>query len=254
MARRRLAGKTLLGGLTWAWAAVAVAPAHAADDPADWPTYNHDAKGWRCNPAERTLGPANVGRLVERWRFPAPGDAEEVGVVHATPAVVAGEVYFGTATYPAVHKLDVRGRPVWTYRNPARKPALPPARAADTRAKLRFATSEAGFMASPLVADGAVFIADVAGWMYCLDAATGAERWKVNTRAAPTRSTSSWPRRSAPTVRWSSPAAPSNKRWPEASSTPAAPAGASSSPWTLRTAGSCGNTTSARRRSRSIRR
>jgi len=33
------------------------------------------------------------------------------------------------------------------------------------------------------VAGGAVYFADTGGWIYCLDARTGAERWKVDTRA-----------------------------------------------------------------------
>src|SRR6266576_2667922 len=69
----------------------------AAVSPADWPSYNHDASGWRFNPAEKTLGPGNVGKLVEKWRFPTAGSTQTVGVVHATTSVVAGEVYFGAA-------------------------------------------------------------------------------------------------------------------------------------------------------------
>src|SRR5215831_16553456 len=42
-----------------------------SSDRADWPMYNHDPAGWRFNPAEKTVGPANVGKLVEKWRFPA---------------------------------------------------------------------------------------------------------------------------------------------------------------------------------------
>jgi len=76
-----------------------LAALHAADTE-DWPTYNHDALGWRCNSAEKTLSPANVGRLVETWRFPAAGAKETIGAVHATPAVVDGEVYFGTGPFP----------------------------------------------------------------------------------------------------------------------------------------------------------
>ncbi len=38
-------------------------------------------------------------------------------------------------------------------------------------------------MSSALVADGAVYFADTGGWIYSLDAATGAERWKVDMRA-----------------------------------------------------------------------
>src|SRR5690242_15231135 len=107
------------------WLAM-LAPGARGADPADWPMYNHDPAGWRFNAAETTLGPANVGRLVEKWRFPAADSKETIGVVHATPTVVAGEVYFGTATFPAFYKLGPDGRLRWVYRNPARKADLPP--------------------------------------------------------------------------------------------------------------------------------
>lgn len=158
-------------------------PRAVAGDPADWPTYNHDVAGWRYNPAERTLGPENVGRLVEKWRFPAAGSAETIGVVHATPAVVNGEVYFGTATAPAFYKLGRDGRQIWVYRNAARRPALPAGDGAPRTDKLRGAAAEGGIFSSALVHDGVVYFADVNGWMYGLDAATGREVWKVDTRA-----------------------------------------------------------------------
>lgn len=84
---------------------------------ADWPMYNHDPSGWRFNPVEKTLGTHNVGKLVEKWRFPASDAKDTIGVVHATPAVVNGEVYFGTATFPAFYKLDKDGKLLWMYRN-----------------------------------------------------------------------------------------------------------------------------------------
>src|SRR5438128_1664457 len=160
-----------------------IAQTGAAVSPADWPSYNHDASGWRFNPAEKTLGPGNVGKLVEKWRFPVAGSKETVGVVHATPSVVAGEVYFGTATEPAFYKLAPDGTLRWVYRNPARKFVLPTTEGAPVTEKLRDAVSRAGIFSSALVADGAVYFADVGGWMYCLEAATGAERWKVDARA-----------------------------------------------------------------------
>jgi outer membrane protein assembly factor BamB len=150
--------------------------------PADWPMYNHDAVGWRFNPAEKTLGPTNVGKLVEKWRFPAADSKETIGVVHATPSVVAGEVYFGTATFPAFYKLGPDGKQLWVYRNPARKAVLPPGAGAPITDKLRSAASDAGIFSSALVAGGAVYFADTGGWIYCLDAKSGKERWKVNTR------------------------------------------------------------------------
>jgi polyvinyl alcohol dehydrogenase (cytochrome) len=80
------------------------------DDPADWQMYNHDVLGSRHNPFESVLTPATVGGMVELWRFPAEGSGEEVGVIHATPSVVGGEVYFGTATAPSFYKLAADGR------------------------------------------------------------------------------------------------------------------------------------------------
>jgi outer membrane protein assembly factor BamB len=151
---------------------------------ADWPMYNHDLAGWRFNPAEKTLGTANVGKLVEKWRFPAANSKETIGVVHATPTVVAGEVYFGTATFPAFYKLAPDGTLRWFYRNPIRQAVLPPNDGAPITEKLRGAASEAGIFSSALVADGSVYFADTGGGIYCLDTETGHERWKVDTRAA----------------------------------------------------------------------
>ena len=152
-------------------------------DPADWPMYNHDAVGWRFNRVENVLSPSNVGQIVEKWQFPPRDSQETIGVVHATPSVVGGEVYFGTATFEAFYKLDASGRQKWVYRNPARTPVLPPASDAPITEKLRGAASEAGIFSSALVLNEAVFFADTAGWVYCLDSETGAERWKLDTRA-----------------------------------------------------------------------
>jgi outer membrane protein assembly factor BamB/dienelactone hydrolase len=176
----------LLGGLGLALPGVRgePAPGKPAITEADWPMYNHDRAGWRFNPAEKTLSPANVGKLVEKWRFPAAASKESIGVVHATPTVVAGEVYFGTATFPAFYKLDGDGKQCWVYRSPVRKPVLPPTDGAPITEKLRGAASEGGIFGSALVMDGAVYFADISGWMYCLDAQTGAERWKVDSRAS----------------------------------------------------------------------
>jgi outer membrane protein assembly factor BamB len=151
--------------------------------PADWPMYNHDSAGWRFNSAERILSPSNVGMIVEKWRFPAAESKETIGVVHATPTVVEGEVYFGTATFPAFYKLAPDGMLRWVYRNPARKSVLPPTGGGPITDKLRGAASDGGIFSSALVADGAVYFADTGGWMYCLDANTGKERWKVDSRA-----------------------------------------------------------------------
>ncbi len=160
------------------------APAQA--DPADWPMYNRDVVGWRFNSAEKSLGVANVGKLVEKWRFPAEGSNQIVGVIHATPSVVNGYVYFGTATEATFYKLTPDGKLRWSYRNPEYQPIAAPTDAAapgDTTDKLRFRGSEQGIMNSALVTDDTVYFGDIGGWIYALDRQSGAERWKINTRA-----------------------------------------------------------------------
>src|SRR5687767_7786077 len=98
---------------------VVTAVAQAQADPNDWPMYNGDVLGTRHNAAEQTLDKSNVGRLEEKWRFPAKGSDQEVGVIHATPVVVNGYVYFGTATMePTFYKLAPDGTVRWSYRNP----------------------------------------------------------------------------------------------------------------------------------------
>lgn len=47
-------------------AATGTTPADEA--AADWPMYNHDAAGWRFNPAEQTLGPVFSGPALSRGR------------------------------------------------------------------------------------------------------------------------------------------------------------------------------------------
>jgi outer membrane protein assembly factor BamB len=161
----------------------ALAPAAAAqDDAKDWPTYNRDMLGTRHNRGEKAIDKTNAGKLEEKWRFPAKGSDLEIGVVHATPVVVGGYVYFGTATDPTFYKLAPDGKLCWSYRNPARGKAPPPP--ADEKARnARFQSTTEGIFASALVTRDTVFFGDMGGWFYALDRATGNERWKLNARA-----------------------------------------------------------------------
>ncbi len=80
--------------------------------------YNRDVTGTRHNPGETAIDRSNAVRLEEKWRFPTKGSDVEIGVIHATPIVVDGYVYFGTATDPAFYKIAPDGTLRWSYRNP----------------------------------------------------------------------------------------------------------------------------------------
>ena len=145
---------------------------------ADWSTYNHDVRGWRFNAAEKSLNPSNAHRLIQKWQFPAKGSDATVGAIHATPAVVNGHVYFGTATYPAFYKLKPNGTVAWIYRPGSGETTnkLP-------KGGVNRIDGGNGFLSSALVTDKAVFIGNNAGVFFALDRFSGKELWKVNTRA-----------------------------------------------------------------------
>jgi polyvinyl alcohol dehydrogenase (cytochrome) len=168
-------------------------------DTKDWPMYNCDLIGTRHNRGETAISKANAGQLEEKWRFPAKGSKELIGVIHTTPVVVDGYVYFGTATDPAFYKLTPDGKVCWSYRrvarpeslkslakqtSPSKTPGLP-VDLNDAAISTRFRTSPDGIFASALVSQDTVFFGDLGGWLYALDRTTGAERWKLNSRIAP---------------------------------------------------------------------
>ena len=167
-----------------AWSACLGPVACAQSDAKDWPMYNSDVIGTRHNKGETAIGKSNAGQLEEKWRFPAKGSDQEIGVIHATPAVVNGCAYFGTATDPTFYKLTPDGNVRWSYRNPAYGPGKPAARRKEEiPVNARFLATVNGIFSSALVTRDTVFFDDTGGWIYALDRATGKERWKLNSRA-----------------------------------------------------------------------
>jgi polyvinyl alcohol dehydrogenase (cytochrome) len=155
------------------------APPEQQPAPADWPTYNRDVIGTRCNPAEKVLSKDNVGRLVEKWRFPSAGSREKIGVVHAT-VVVNGYVYFGTLSSSTFYKLTPDGKVKWVYRNKDNASSL---LAIARNAVTSLPTN--GFINAALVTHDTVYAGDLGGTIYALSRATGKERWKIDTRSRP---------------------------------------------------------------------
>jgi len=90
--------------------------AGVAVDAKDWPMYNRDVLGWRQNAGETASDKTDVARLEEKRRFPPKGADFEIGVIHATPAVVNGYVYFGTVNKAAFYELTPDGNVKWSFR------------------------------------------------------------------------------------------------------------------------------------------
>ncbi len=146
--------------------------AGVAVDAKDWPMYNCDVLGSRHNAGETALDKADVARLEEKWRFPPMGADFEIGVIHATPVVVNGYVYFGTVNKAAFYKLTPDGKVKWSFRLNEK----------DDRV-----TVEAGFhngiYSSALVTEDAVYFATLAGFVYALDRDSGKEKWRLDMRS-----------------------------------------------------------------------
>jgi outer membrane protein assembly factor BamB len=134
--------------------------------------YNCDVLGWRHNAGETALTRANAGRLEEKWRFPARGADFELGVIHATPVVVNGYVYFGTVNKAAFYKLTPDGKVKWSF----------PLNALNDRVFLQAGFPD-GIFSTALVTEDAVYFATLAGFVYALDRDSGKEKWRVDMRA-----------------------------------------------------------------------
>jgi polyvinyl alcohol dehydrogenase (cytochrome) len=146
----------------------AVTPA----DGKDWPMYNCDVLGSRHNAGETALSKSNVVGLEEKWRFPPKGSDFEIGVIHATPVVVNGYVYFGTVTKAAFYKLTPDGKVKWSF----------PLNAKDDRISLA-AGFHNGVYSTALVTEDAVYFATLAGFVYALDRESGKEKWRLDMRS-----------------------------------------------------------------------
>jgi len=152
-------------------------------ETADWPMYNRDVSGTRHNPGETAINSQNAVQLVEKWRFPSAESNLQIGVIHATPIVVNGYVYFGTATDPTFYKIAPDGKVRWKYRNSDRGlVSVATSLASVVSPNAKFQSAAEGFHGSALVTADTVYFADIGGWIYALDRASGVERWKINTR------------------------------------------------------------------------
>lgn len=146
----------------------------------DWACYNYSPNGWRLNDHESILNPKTVERLELLWKFPTDGASETCGVIHATPAVVDGFVYFGTATQPRFYCITPQGKTAWVYDLTEHRKQ----RGRDLDDSSGHLNPETGVYVSALVTETTVYFGDSAGVMYGLDRVTGEELWVVDSHGS----------------------------------------------------------------------
>ena len=158
--------------------------------------------------ARRRSAGRTPARLVEKWRFPAKGsDRADRG--HPRHADRRGRLRLLRHGHrPDVLQADARRQAplVLPQAGPRGRQRRVVAAADEAAHDFRFQSSAEGIMTSALVTEDTVYFGDIGGWFYALDRADRRGALEARTRGrasspAPTRSTSSSPRRSSPTAR-----------------------------------------------------
>ncbi|MFO0926249.1 MAG: PQQ-binding-like beta-propeller repeat protein [Gemmataceae bacterium] len=179
-----MSGRAVLAGLL-----VAAIVGSMRVDASDWPTVHHDAGRSGCT-ADCVRGPYRLA-----WAAEFPGETVATGV---EAIVAAGKVFVGTL-HGTLWALDRdSGKPVWTHRADGpigHSPAFADGRvfcadaggtlaavdAASGKPVWQFHSGKGGFVASPLVSGGTVYLGARDGSFYAVAADTGRLRWRLAT-------------------------------------------------------------------------
>ncbi len=145
--------------------------------PRDWHTYNYSQLGTRHNVTEEAISVDNAKDLEVKWKFPASDSKRIIGAIHATPAVVNGYTYFGTATYPMFYKITPNGEIKWQY-----EPGNEIRKRRRNYQRRKGESPKDGIFSSALVTKDAVYFGDISGVAYCLDRRTGKEKWTLDSQ------------------------------------------------------------------------
>ncbi|HEX2465395.1 MAG TPA: PQQ-dependent dehydrogenase, methanol/ethanol family [Thermoanaerobaculia bacterium] len=135
----------------------------SSSEPGNWLTYSGSYGSWRYTPLDQ-ITPANVANLRVAWVHQAE-DPGRPGLMETTP-LVDGGVLYTTDPPSTVVAIDTKtGSKIWRWSK----------RMPDDLRSLGFPPTNRGIA---LLGDQA-FVGTMDGWLYALDAKTGAERWSV---------------------------------------------------------------------------
>lgn len=133
----------------------------AADNPADWPEYHRDYRGWRFSPLEQ-INKSNVKKLKVAW-IHQPGDITQG--MQATPLSIDGVVYYIGPNNRVFAVDGATGKEIWHYYT-----ELDPV--VNT---LLFN----GYNRGVTVGHGKVYFGTLDGRVIALDQKTGKQLWSV---------------------------------------------------------------------------
>jgi len=147
--------------------------ATAAAQSSDWPSYLHESQHSSFNKSATAITPANASGLVQNWTFIDPGptiEGQPGAGFNASPTVVNGVIYIGSNT-GVFYALDEETGAVLWQRLLGYTLAL-------TCHFGHGVTSTATVAADPVSGTLTVYVGGGDGYLYALDAATGAIVWR----------------------------------------------------------------------------
>ena len=159
------------------FAFVAVAP---AETPAfvNWPRYLFSNQHSSDNGAAESVTPANAARLSQAWRFSPPGGPQNLNGFWSSPTVYNGVVYIGARNGRFYALSETTGKVVWSR--------FVGYVTAKTCSAAGF-TSTAAVSPDPTSGKPTVYVYGATGYLYAMDAATGANVWPPAKVAVPSK-------------------------------------------------------------------
>ncbi len=145
-------------------------PEVAPSDGANWTTYLFDAGRSGANLLERTISPANVSGLVQRWSLP------ENGSDFSAPIVVGGLLYYGSWNGYEYAVNVTNGTVLWS----------------DFLGTDPCGYSPMGISSTPAYLNGTIYLGGGDGYWYALNATSGAVEWDYFFGAPPTVNNYDW--------------------------------------------------------------
>lgn len=136
-------------------------PADPGENPANWPEYHRDYRGWRYSPLEQ-INTTNIRRLKVAW-IHQPGDIAQG--LQSTPLAIDGVLYYIAANNRVFAVDGASGKEIWHY-----YAELDP-----VTSKLFFSAYNRGVA----VGLGKVYFGTLDGRLIALDQSTGKKAWET---------------------------------------------------------------------------
>jgi outer membrane protein assembly factor BamB len=158
---------------------------------ADWSSYLFAANHSGYNPSATAITTAKAASLVKLWHWtPGPAAAGQVGGLYASPVVSGGLVFIGARTGIFYALNEATGAVVWQR---AFTPIV------GTTCGPQGFTATATVAPDPVTGTPTVYVASPDGYLYAMDAATGATVWS-SVVAIPSKTTNDYYNWASPTV------------------------------------------------------